>query len=222
MKNYFLDLVNVCVVVSGSICEGSDNLIELPKVFASYFSHKMKGADTYSITESAKNTIMRFIEETKETEEMLSEILESLKATKASFKKEMDSLSEELEKEQFAEYSQIVETVEEVQNETPLNCYVLYMLKHNSATPEKVLLWYTSNNLPKIKAKGKTRFVKLSEKRKQKCLNLEAIEKAINEERLRNERAETLGRLFAENPELQKLVEESAKKCGYDIDFMVA
>lgn len=88
----------------------------------------------------------------------------------------------------------------------PLNCYVLYMLKHNSATPEKVLLWYNSNNLPKIKANGKTRFVKLSEKRKQKCLNLEAIEKAINEERLRNERAETLGRLFAENPDFGKRV----------------
>lgn len=222
MKNYYLDLVNVCVVVSGSIREISESLIELPKVFTSYFSHKMKGTDSYSITESAKETILRFIEENKDTEEMLEEIRATIKATKASFRKEMDALSEELEKEQFAEYSQIVETVEEVQNNTSLNCYVLYMLKHNSATPEKVLLWYSLDNTPKVKANGKTRFVKLSTKRKQKCLNLEAIEKAIEEERLRNEKAEMLGKLFAENPDFQLLVEEQAKKCGFDINRLVA
>ena len=149
--------------------------------------------------------IQKFLEEKEEKLQKLQEIqkakfdeIETKPIEKDVFKTEIDSLFDEIEKEQFQEYGEVVKLENLVYMGKSIECYLLYEFERNIQKPRTYYLWYSEAGLKVMREEGK-RFSKMSEKRKSSFLNFEAIEKNRTEEREKAESLKVIIRQVAES-----------------------
>lgn len=162
------------------------------KAVKPYFDNLQKQIQVF---EDVKN--QRF-SEVAELEKIQIEKLQNQQITKASIKKELDSLYDEFEKELFTEFRQVVKLEKVSYKGKIIDCYALYEYKKNVQNPQLYYLWYSESGLKVMREEGK-RFSKITEKRKSSFLNFEAIEKNRTEEREKAESLKAIIRQVAEN-----------------------